>query len=123
MAKIRICLSCGNKYDHCNHCGDGQSKPSWFNLYDSEECKDLYNVVSGYNMGIKQKYEVKAILDKYNIVDFSKYTDGIKNVLNELFPTEEPRRNRRKNNRVDIDFEGETVADDTPVVTEEGISE
>ena len=127
MSKIRKCICCNNSYEYCGNCGDGRSKPSWMAMYDTEKCKDVFNVVSGYNMGLKQKYEVKAVLDKYSIVDFSKFKDSIKTVLTNLFPPEEePRKNKKRNNRVDIDFDDNAVAAtemvEEPVVIEEGIS-
>jgi hypothetical protein len=39
-------------------------------------------------MGKMTKADVKEVVDKYGITDFSQYKESIKNKLNELFPVE-----------------------------------
>lgn len=127
MSKTRTCIACQNSYQYCPHCGDYARYPKWMNEFDTEACKELFNVISGYNMGIFEKNDVKKVVDKYEIKDFSVYKESIANKLNELFSepvvevaneiSEEktvveetvPSFNRRKSNKkknrnVDIDL-------------------
>lgn len=86
----RKCICCGSSYQYCPNCGKFNGKPKWMISYDEESCKDLFNAVSGYNMGVVTKEQLKAVLDKHNITDYSKYKDSIKNLLTELFSAPEP---------------------------------
>ena len=112
MSKTRICIACQNSYQYCPNCGDYVRYPKWMNEFDTEACKELFNVISGYNMGLFKKDDVKKVVDKYEIKDFSVYKESIANKLNELFSepvievaneiSEEetvPSFNRRKSNK------------------------
>lgn len=97
----RVCYTCGSKYEYCTRCAKYASQPKWRWMWDTEECKDLYDVVSGYKMGVLSKDDVQAVVDKYSVTDFKKYTDSICSVLNELFGT--VKKNKKKKN-MDIEL-------------------
>lgn len=86
MANIRECYCCSSKYEYCTRCEQYANQPKWRFMYDEESCKELFNAVSGYKMGVAKKENIKAVLDKYSITDYSKYKDSIKELLNELYP-------------------------------------
>lgn len=75
----RTCLCCGKPYEYCNHCG--KDMEPWKNLYDSIECKEVMNAVSAYNAGLADAEQIKAVLNKYNVTDYSKYKGSINAVL------------------------------------------
>ena len=58
--------------------------------YDTEECSELVNIISAYDMKLVTAERVKQILNKYNITDYTKYKQSIQDKLNELFPVKEP---------------------------------
>lgn len=106
MANNRQCLCCGTRYEFCTSCSEHKGKPSWMFDYDTEECKDLFNAISGYNMGIFKESKVKAVLRKYNITDYSKYTESVQEVLkNIMTTTDAPKRGRKRKKKVDVDLE------------------
>ena len=79
----RICLCCGKSYDYCPNCGKNSSTPWMFN-YDTEACKEIFNAVSGYNMGIVNEEGVKKVLDKFSVTNIENYKDSIKEVLRKI---------------------------------------
>ena len=96
MAKERKCIFCGQSYLYCPTCSEYQSYPKWMFNFDSEKCYDLYQVIGGYNMGIKTRDDVKAVLEKHNITDYSQFSSGLQKILNDLFP----KNSRKKNNEI-----------------------
>ena len=82
MATKRICICCKKEYEYCPSCGN-KSQPWKFN-YDTEECRDLFNVLSGYNMGLMGLEKVKEVVKQYNITDLNKYKEPIRNMLNKI---------------------------------------
>lgn len=88
MAQLRRCLCCGKEYRFCTSCPNGK-KEGISAEFDTHECKDLFNVISGYNMGIFSKDKVQEVLNKHNISNYTKYNNSITNKLNELFSKEE----------------------------------
>ena len=117
MNKNRICLCCGTAYRYCPTCGQDARKPKWMLNFDEEACKELFNVISGFNMGIKSKDQVEAVLDQYQITDFSKYSEGIQKVLNDLFPKKKVKEEVKE---LDVELKSEV---EEPTATEEAEEE
>ena len=80
----RTCLCCGKKYKFCPKCN--RENNGYNTNFDTKECAELFNAVSGYNMKISNVNAINKVLNIYNISDFSKYVDSISSVLYELFP-------------------------------------
>lgn len=46
MAKAnRKCFLCGNDYHYCPTCSADRGKPSWYNMFCSQVCKDLNDIL------------------------------------------------------------------------------
>lgn len=48
----RICLTCGKAYSYCPNCTEDELKPTWMALYDTENCREIFNTLTEYNAGI-----------------------------------------------------------------------
>ena len=83
MAEKRKCLCCEKTYEYCPHCG--KTSTPWKMNYDTEACKDLFNIISAYNMNLVKEDKIKEVIDKYSITDFSIYKESVRNLLNKLF--------------------------------------
>ena len=84
MANDRKCICCGKTFSYCPHCKDRSN--GYSTIFDTKECAVLANAISGYGMGRVTKEQIKAVLDEYNIIDYSKYTQSVRDKLSELFP-------------------------------------
>lgn len=89
----RICKCCGKEYEYCPHCGKHRDE-LWRNITDTEECREVLNIVSAYNIGRANKEQVKKVLDDYKVSDYGKYKESISAVLKKLFEEthEEPHK-------------------------------
>lgn len=116
MAKTRTCACCGKTYKYCPTCGKDIKKP-WLAICDTEECREVLNIISAYNMGTVDKDRVKAVLDKYNVKDFSKYKKSISDKLNELFPpVVETKKKSWKKNTEELGYEEEKISNEEELV-------
>ena len=88
MAK-RTCYTCGNTYNYCPSCEGDRLKPKWMNNWDSEECKDVFNVLNNYDGENVKVSDVKAVFKKYGVKDFSKYKPGIQAHIAKILKTPE----------------------------------
>ena len=87
MAKRdRVCYTCGTKYEYCPSCLSDSLKPTWMFCFCTEECKDVYEVLSNYNTTDSNVTEddVKKVLNKHKIKDYDKYTKAIQSELKEI---------------------------------------
>lgn len=117
----RICLCCGNKFSFCPNCG---KRNTGYNVnFDSKECAELFNAVSGYNMKVSTKEKIKDVLDKYGVLDYSKYKESISSLLFNLFPingiTKKEETKEEKLNTEEITEAVVETAEDKQVTTEE----
>ena len=104
MANKRKCLACGKEYNFCPRCEASRNTP-WMVTFDCAECKEIFNVVSGYNMGLVTLEDVKTVLDKNNISDVSVYQGTIREVLMKaITPEKKVVKEPEKIENVDIEL-------------------
>lgn len=82
MAVKRKCVCCGKEYSFCPNCAKA-NQPQWMVTFCSEGCKDLFHVISGYNMKRLGKADVQAFIAEHNITG-TKYTEPIRKVIDEV---------------------------------------
>ena len=73
----RTCIICGQEYRYCSACGEDAGKPTWYFIFDGENCHDIYEVCTQYRDGeidVKAAYEKISKLDISNIKNFAEAT-------------------------------------------------
>ena len=86
MAKRnRECYLCGEKYTYCPTCTQDKMKPSWMAEFHSENCKNIFDICTRFNMGLMSKSEAQDALlecDLTNLKNFKSYVQrDIENIL------------------------------------------
>ena len=80
----RTCIICGQEYRYCSACGEDAGKPTWYFIFDGQNCHDIYEVCTQYRdkkIDAKKAYELISKLDLSNIEDFVETT---KNQIEEI---------------------------------------
>lgn len=81
----RTCLICNKSYSYCPTCGEDAGKPSWYLIFDGENCHDIYDVCVAYRDKIfdaKKAYEEISKLDISGLEDFNETTKAqIKEII------------------------------------------
>lgn len=62
----RICLTCGKAYSYCPNCTEDELKPTWMALYDTENCREIFNILTDYNAGLINADKADEKLEKCN---------------------------------------------------------
>ena len=74
----RTCIICGENYAYCPVCNSGDAnKPTWYFIFDGQNCNDIYEVCTQYRDGeidANVAYEKISKLDISNIKNFSEST-------------------------------------------------
>ena len=89
----RTCIICGHSYHFCPTCGEDAGKPTWYFIFDGENCHDIYEVCTQYRdkkIDVKKAYELISKLDLSNIEDFVEVT---KNQIKEIIRLNEEATN------------------------------
>ena len=86
MKKIRKCYTCGAEYDYCPGCANSSGGPEWKLLWDKEECKDIFEALSAYNLDLATADDVADVLDAYEVKSYDGFKDNIKAELQKIVP-------------------------------------
>ena len=82
MANNRICLTCGKAYEYCGSCPSSLNLPVWKNLFDTENCKTVFETVSDYAQKVITKDVAK---EKLSNCDTSiNYKENIQKYLDDI---------------------------------------
>lgn len=63
----KICVSCGKKYSFCPNCGAKKYHEMWKNLYCSQNCKRVFDIVSDYVGGLLPASAAKEKLSECDL--------------------------------------------------------
>lgn len=79
----KTCILCGKVYSYCSNCAEFDHLPRWMECYCSENCRDIFNALSAYNMKTKSKTDIINILNSCNI-ESDKYCKFNQDCINEI---------------------------------------
>ena len=73
-----LLIICGKNYTYCPVCNSGDAnKPTWYFIFDGQNCNDIYEVCTQYRDGkidAKVAYEKISKLDISDIKNFAEAT-------------------------------------------------
>lgn len=68
----RICVVCGKGYHYCPTCREDVTKPRWMTMFDTENCKVIFDTATKFNLGKITAIEAQEQLKDCNLhIDFS----------------------------------------------------
>lgn len=73
----RTCIICGKEYQYCPTCGSDVGKPSWYFIFDGENCHEIYETCVAYRDKVittAEAYEKISKLDLSGLEDFAPST-------------------------------------------------
>ena len=114
MAKTnRICKTCGKAYYYCPTC-DFEKRPTWFAMWDSEKCKDMFMLLSAESMNKVSTIDTKKQLLDMGVTLDDSFTESIKKHITRVFECDEIVKEYEINNVEELS--------DLEVVNEEAIN-
>jgi len=95
MAKVkRRCIMCAKEYEYCNSCG--AAPKLWKNIFCSENCRDIYDVLNKYDGKLITKEDGTERLKAFDLSVVSKFNDRFRKLAEELTPKKEPAKKQKK---------------------------
>lgn len=73
----RTCIICKTPYHYCPTCGEDSGKPSWYAIFDGQNCYDIYEVCTQYRdkvIDAETAYDLISKLDLSKMDDFAEIT-------------------------------------------------
>lgn len=81
--KNKVCLTCGTNYSYCNNCN--QKDPSWMAEFHSENCKNIFDICTRYNMELLSKADAKVVLEKCDLSNKANFKEYVQRDLKAIF--------------------------------------
>ncbi len=78
----KTCIVCGKTYTYCPNCSSYSKYPLWYDLFDGENCYEIYDACASYRDKIITKENAKKKLDKCNINNIT--STKLKSLVNEI---------------------------------------
>ena len=86
----RTCIICGKQYHYCPNCGEDAGKPTWYFVFDGQNCHDIYDVCTNYRDGkidVAKAYELISNLD---ISEINSFQEATRAQINEIIKNRKP---------------------------------
>lgn len=84
-AKNRVCNVCGKAYEYCNNCSDnGHKGETWRNIYCSENCKKIFDVLSAQAFNHITDKEAKEKLKELDLSKVDTFKDSYKKQIRQI---------------------------------------
>lgn len=87
--RTRECYLCGSKYNYCPTCSQDRTKPSWMAEFHSENCKDIFDICTRFNMQLFTKDEAKSAIEKCDLSNKLNFRPSVQNTLSNLLKVDE----------------------------------
>lgn len=87
----RKCIVCGKEYKFCHNCGnDDRKDETWRNIFCSEDCKNIYNILSMQGNGHIDNSKAKEMLAKCDLSRLDQFRDDFKKQIESINKTDNP---------------------------------
>lgn len=91
--KNRECLTCGEKYSYCPNCN--RKDPSWKSEFHTENCKNIFQICTQYNVGLLTKEEAQEVLNACDLSNKENFKPCIQQDFASIFAEEPKKRNKK----------------------------
>ena len=85
----RTCYLCGKDYQYCSTCSQDRMKPVWMSEFHSENCKNIFDICTRFNMKLMSKNEAKEALDTCDLSNKANFKSYVQRDLDVIL-AEEP---------------------------------
>lgn len=100
----RKCIICGKEYYYCSHnCTDSIDKPSWYAIFDSDDCHELYRICTDFRDKKIEVKEARKELSKFNIDNLENFNEGFKKIIEDILSVEIKEEKVIEDENADID--------------------
>lgn len=89
--KQRECYLCGTNYEYCPTCSQDKMKPAYMAEFHSENCKNIFDICTRFNMNLMSKIEAQEALALCDLSNKDNFKSYVQRDLENIF-AEEPKK-------------------------------
>ena len=87
--KSRECYLCGRDYQYCGSCSNDRMKPVWMSEFHSENCKNIFDICTRFNMQLMSKTEAQDALNACDLSNKANFKSYVQRDLENIFKVDE----------------------------------
>lgn len=110
MALNKKCMVCRKDYKYCNTCPSDLNNQSWKMLFDKENCKNIYNILSARTANKLTDQEAVNQLNQCDLSEKDGYNEKIKTYINRLLDSVKEEKIVEEN--IEMSTENNVLVDD-----------
>jgi len=85
----RECYLCGIDYQYCSTCSQDRMKPVWMSEFHSENCKNIFDICTRFNMNLMSKSEAQDVLNACDLSNRANFKSYVIRDLEVIFAADE----------------------------------
>ena len=93
--RTRECYLCNCKYEYCPTCSQDKMKPSWMAEFHNENCKNIFDIATRFNMQLLTKEEAKAAMEQCDLTNKENFKSYVQHDIDNIFAEEPKKRGKR----------------------------
>lgn len=86
--KSRECYLCGVDYKYCGTCSNDRMKPAWMAEFHNENCKNIFDICTRFNMNLMSKTDAQEALISCDLSNKANFKSYVQNDLDVIFEEE-----------------------------------
>lgn len=93
--RTRECYLCDQDYLYCPTCSQDKMKPAWMSEFHSENCKNIFDICTRFNMNLMSKVEAQDALNACDLSNKENFKSYVQRDLEVIFAEEPKKRGKR----------------------------
>lgn len=98
--RTRECYLCGTKYEYCPTCTQDKAKPAFMSEFHSENCKNIFDICTRFNMKLMSKKEAQEAILNCDLSNQNNFKSYVQHDISEILRDDEAPKKRGK--RIEI---------------------
>ena len=86
--RSRECYLCGTQYKFCGSCSSDRTKPAWMSEFHDENCKNIFDICTRFNMKMMSKEEAQEALISCDLSNKANFKSYVQHDLDVIFEEE-----------------------------------
>lgn len=83
--RSRECYLCSQDYQYCPTCSQDKMKPAYMSEFHSENCKNIFDICTRFNMNLMSKVETQAALNACDLSNKANFKSYVQRDLEVIF--------------------------------------
>ena len=92
----RECYLCNEKYEYCPTCSQDKMKPAWMATFHSENCKNIFDIATRFNLQLLTKEEAQSEMGKCDLSNKLNFKSYVQKDLENIFAEDHKAKRAKK---------------------------